>query len=212
MTFFFLLYLLLCQLIIRGQIDGVQHSTTRCFIYILDELGIGSRRYIILYINKIGISVGSHSYIYIYAILRITGNQSIACSIYRTIERQVKRFFCIHHQHIIYVKLKTIFQILEVFIVQVTVCVSLVALRVENAVIMESQPVRLYENTVFYEESGVQYVYFHGSIAKYASFHGKPFKFTIEMYVATGSSVKFRCNTTHVVFNKLEIGAVRFNL
>ena len=32
------------------------------------------------------------------------------------------------------------------------------------------------------------------------------------MYVATGSSVKFRRNTTHVVFNKLEIGAVRFNL
>ena len=91
-----------------------------------------------------------------------------------------------------------VFQVLEVLIMQITVYMSLIALCIEYPVILESQPIRFYTNTVFYKESGIQYVYLHGSIAKYAPFHGEPFEFAIEMYVTAGTSVKFRCDTAHV--------------
>ena len=95
---------------------------------------------------------------------------------------------------------------------QITVYMPLIALCIEYPVILESQSIRFYANTVFYKESGIQYVYLHGGIAKYAPFHGEPFEFAIEMYVTAGTSVKFRCDTTHVVFYEFQIGVVSFNL
>ena len=97
-------------------------------------------------------------------------------------------------------------------IVQITVYASLVAVRVENTVITESQSVRFYADAVFYEESGVQHIYFHGGIAEYAPFHGETFKFAIEMHITAGTSVKLRCDTAHKVFYELQIGIVGFNL
>ena len=113
----FLLYLI----IIRDNLNRILNSPTWRFIYKFNKLVTGSRRYTTINIGKGRIPIRCHGRIHFQPLCSIAGQHYISGSIYSSIERHIRRFFRIHHKHIISLYLETIIQILKMFIMQISV-------------------------------------------------------------------------------------------
>ena len=105
---FLLLTFLLYLFVIWDYLNRILDSTTRCFIHEFDKLIASSRCYTTINIGKGSISICSHGHIYIEPLYGVSREQYIPGTIYRTIERHICRFFCVHHKHIICLYLETI--------------------------------------------------------------------------------------------------------
>ena len=135
-TLFLFLDFLLGYLII-GKTDGILYGAARRLVYKLDELVADRCRYVIFYICKGGVAISGHCNVNVHAILGITGNSSVSCTVDGTIEGVVRWFLGIHHQHVIDIEIKTILQVFVFFLVQIAAYSALMPLCIKNTVIIE---------------------------------------------------------------------------
>ena len=121
LLFCFRLTFLLYLVIIRDNLNRVLNGPTRRFVNEFNKLIARGRRYTTINISKSRIPIRCHGGIHFQSLCGITGQHYISGSIYSSIERHIRRFFRIHHKHIISLYLETIIQILEMFIMQISV-------------------------------------------------------------------------------------------
>ena len=86
---FLFLDFLLGNLVV-GKADRVLYGTAWRLVHKLDELVADCCRYVILYIGKGGVAIGSHCNVDVNTILGITGNSGISRTINGTVEGIVR--------------------------------------------------------------------------------------------------------------------------
>ena len=86
---FLFLDFLLGNLVV-GKADRVLYGTAWRFVHKLDELVADCCRYVILYIGKGGVAIGSHCNVNVNAILGITGNSGISRTVDGAVEGIVR--------------------------------------------------------------------------------------------------------------------------
>ena len=139
--------------------DGILEYAAGRLVYEAYKLVADCRGDTLFHIGEVGVAVGGHCHVDVYSLGCITGNGGVTRTIYRAVERKIGRLFGVHYQHIVDIELETVFQILEMSVMQVAVGSSLMSLRVKDAVVAESKPARFDKYAVFQRESGVEHIY-----------------------------------------------------
>ena len=168
---------------VTGKRQRVAHGTARSLVHKMYKLVACRRSHLVFDVRKNGIAVGRHPHVDVHSVTLIAGYGGTTRGIHRPIKRVIGRLLGVHHQHVVYIEVEIVLQVLEMLVTQIPAHPPFMALRVKYTVVAESQPVRRDKDTVPDIISGIEHIHFHGSISHHIPLHGKCLEPAVEMHL-----------------------------